>query len=246
MSSIKRALLSVSDKNGLVDLAKGLASRGIELIASGGTARAIASAGCAVTSVDSMTGFPELLGGRVKTLHPAVHGGILSRDSDEDRGELSQHGLAPIDLVICNLYPFESTVAKPNISFEAAIEEIDIGGVTLLRAAAKNCARVTVICDSADYDRLLEQLDEGIDRDWRISLAYKAFAHTAHYDAANSGWFGDRVALEAPNSLPARFGLSTGLCSEIRRKLSPGCGLVSMVEHRFAHRSPSREGPVLQ
>ncbi len=208
MNTIKRALLSLSDKHQLVDLGKALSSAGVELVASGGTAARLLEAGLDVTRVADLTGFPELLGGRVKTLHPAVHGGILCRADDNDYAELSNHGLAPIDLVVCNLYPFQKTVAVEGVRFEDAIEQIDIGGVTLLRAAAKNCARVTVICDPSDYAALLAQLPSGIDPAWRIEMAKKAFVHTAQYDAAISTWFTEQTAGDKSIPLPARFGRS--------------------------------------
>ena len=207
MSTIKRALLSVSDKSGLLELAQALAAHDVELIASGGTARMLSESGLSVTSVSDLTNFPELLGGRVKTLHPAVHGGILSRDTDADRTELSGHGLAPIDLVVCNLYPFEQTIAQTGVTFGDAIEQIDIGGVTLLRAAAKNCARVTVLCDADDYGQLVSQLKTGIESSWRVAMGRKAFAHTAKYDAAISAWFAEQTAGdEAHDDLPVRYG----------------------------------------
>ncbi len=147
-----RALLSLSDKTNLIDFAKSLHNLGVELIASGGTARAIADVGLPVITVSDLTGYPEILGGRVKTLHPAIHGPILARPTNEHQAELSQHGMTPIDLVVCNLYPFERTVAAPDVTVTEAVEQIDIGGVTLLRAAAKNFERVTVVVDPSDYD----------------------------------------------------------------------------------------------
>ena len=151
----KRAIVSVYDKSGLVDLARDLTQQGWEIVASGGTAKALEAAGIAVIEVATLTGAPEMLGGRVKTLHPIVHAGILARDSADDMAELADHHIEPVDLVICNLYPFTETIAKPDISLEAAVEQIDIGGVTLLRAAAKNFDRVLVVCDPADYDKTL-------------------------------------------------------------------------------------------
>ncbi len=183
----KTALLSVSDKTGLVEFATALASKGVRLIASGGTASRLVDAGLTVASVSSLTGFPEILGGRVKTLHPVVHGGILATRSTAHLEELESHGIGPIDMVVCNLYPFSQTVADPNVTFEAAIEQIDIGGVTLLRAAAKNCAHVTVVCEPADYATVLETLDSA-DEQARKALALKAFRHTAAYDQAISGY----------------------------------------------------------
>ena len=185
---IKRALLSVSNKEGLVEFARGLAELGVELIATGGTARALREAGLAVHPIEAVTGFPEILGGRVKTLHPAVHGGILARRDEAHLAELEAQGIAPIDLVAVNLYPFAETVAKPGTTLAEAIEQIDIGGVALLRAAAKNFAHVAVVSDPADYTSILAELQEqdGLSIATRQYLALKAFRHTASYDAAIS------------------------------------------------------------
>ena len=148
---MKFALISVSDKTGLIEFANGLAAMGWQLMASGGTARYLNANGFKVTEVADYTGSPEILGGRVKTLHPAIHAGILARDNEEDYRQLAQMGWSPIDLVVVNLYPFEETIRQPDVTRETAIEQIDIGGVALLRAAAKNCARVTVVYDPEDY-----------------------------------------------------------------------------------------------
>jgi phosphoribosylaminoimidazolecarboxamide formyltransferase/IMP cyclohydrolase len=179
-------LLSVFDKSGIEDLGRGLADLGWELLASGGTARALRQAGLSVHEVSDWTGFPEVLGGRVKTLHPAIHAGVLARDNDADRAELAGLGLRPIDLVVCNLYPFARTVARPDVSLDEAVEQIDIGGVAMLRAAAKNFERVAALVDPADYAALLAELRErgSVAQDTRRRLAYKAFAHTAAYDEA--------------------------------------------------------------
>jgi len=184
------ALISVSDKSGLVDFARQLAKAGWSFLASGGTAKALSSAGIAVTEVAAYTGSPEILGGRVKTLHPAVHGGILSRGTEADRAELAAHGWSEIDLVVANLYPFEATVAKPGVSEIDCVEEIDIGGVTLLRAAAKNWARVAIVCDPADYVRVVTSItDSGsLMPELRRELAVKAFAICARYDVAIATW----------------------------------------------------------
>jgi phosphoribosylaminoimidazolecarboxamide formyltransferase / IMP cyclohydrolase len=181
----KTALLSVSDKTGLVEFATALARKGVKLIASGGTAARLVEAGLTVASVSSLTGFPEILGGRVKTLHPMVHGGILATRSTEHLDELKSHGIGAIDLVVCNLYPFSQTVARADVTFDAAIEQIDIGGVTLLRAAAKNCAHVTVVCEPSDYQHVLDTLQDSNEQS-RKQLALKAFRHTAAYDQAIS------------------------------------------------------------
>ncbi len=194
-----RALLSVSNKTGLVDLARGLHALGVELIASGGTARAIAEAGLPVTPVADLTGFPEILGGRVKTLHPAIHGPLLARDDEAHQAELAAHGLQPIDVVVCNLYPFSQAIARPGATEAEAVENIDIGGVTLLRAGAKNHARVTVLVDPTDYDWALARLAAGgLTADERRALALKAFRHTAAYDAAISAYFARLVEGDAP------------------------------------------------
>ena len=180
-----RALLSVSDKTHLVDCARGLAALGYELVSTGGTARALAEAGLTVTSVSTVTGFPEMMDGRVKTLHPAVHGGILARrDRPDDMEALEVQGIQPVDVVVVNLYPFARAAADPGTTVEALIEEIDIGGPTLLRAAAKNFRHVVVVVDPADYRETVAQLErsDGPSLDYRLSLACKAFAHTRSYD----------------------------------------------------------------
>jgi len=184
------ALVSVSDKAGLADFAKRLSAAGWEFLASGGTAKAIAAAGVKVTEVADHTGSPEILGGRVKTLHPAVHGGILSRGTAADRAELERLGWSEIDLVACNLYPFEATIAKAAASEADCVEEIDIGGVALLRAAAKNWSRVTVVCDPLDYDRVAKAVETSaqISPELRRELAVKAFAVCARYDAVIASW----------------------------------------------------------
>jgi phosphoribosylaminoimidazolecarboxamide formyltransferase/IMP cyclohydrolase len=198
------AFLSVYDKTGLVELAEGLAGLGFDLVASGGTARSLSAAGLPVTPVEQITGFPEILGGRVKTLHPAVHGGILARRTPEHMTELAAHGIAPVDLVVCNLYPFAATVARPDVTEAEAVEEIDIGGVTLLRAAAKNFESVAVLCDPADYAGALAALREGrrILPEERRRLALVAFRHTATYDAAIATWLAGRVEGGQAQGLP--------------------------------------------
>ena len=183
-----RALLSVSDKQGLVELGRGLVELGWELIVSGGTGRTLRQAGIPVRDVGDLTGFPEALGGRVKTLHPVIHAGILAKPTAADMQELNERGIAPIDLVVVNLYPFESTVARQDVTIEEAIEEIDIGGVALLRAAAKNFERVGVITSPDDYPSILAELQEegSLSEETRRALALKAFEHTAGYDVAIS------------------------------------------------------------
>jgi phosphoribosylaminoimidazolecarboxamide formyltransferase / IMP cyclohydrolase len=180
-----RALLSVSDKTGVLDLAHGLTLRGFDLVSTGGTARTLTGAGLAVTSVSDLTGFPEMLDGRVKTLHPAVHGGILARrDRPDHLAALERHGIALVDVVVVNLYPFLDAAAKPDTPFHEMIEEIDIGGPSLVRAAAKNFADVLVVVDPQDYGRLLDALDSTPTLQFRFDLMRKAIAHTAAYDTA--------------------------------------------------------------
>src|SRR5512142_209136 len=180
-----KAILSVHDKTGLVKFAGGLVDLGWTLLASGGTARLLRENGLPVTEVAEYTRSPEILGGRVKTLHPAVHGGLLARPTEADHEQLLSLGWDYIDLVAVNLYPFEATIAKPGVTYAEAIENIDIGGVTLIRAAAKNHERVTLCCDPADYLQVLSALQAGpIPADLRKRLAIKGFASTAHYDTA--------------------------------------------------------------
>jgi len=188
-----RALISVSDKTGLAEFARGLASRGFELVSTGGTARALQQAGLPVIGISDVTGFPEMMDGRVKTLHPLVHGGILARRGrPEDLASASTHGITLIDLVVVNLYPFVKAASNPETPFEALIEEIDIGGPSLVRAAAKNFQDVLVVVSPSDYDAVLEQLDRagGPTRAFRFDLARKAFAHTGSYDTAIASTLG--------------------------------------------------------
>lgn len=183
--AVARALISVYDKTGLAEFARHLAKMGIEIVSTGGTARFLREAGIAVRDVAELTGSPEMLGGRVKTLHPKVHGGILFRRANpEDRTQVAEYGIAPIDIVVVNLYPFSATAAKPGVTTEELIENIDIGGPTMVRSAAKNFESVAVVTDPADYPKLLEELSQGheIGLATRLELARKAFALTAHYD----------------------------------------------------------------
>lgn len=209
------AILSVYDKTGLVDFARGLSGLGWKLLASGGTARLLRENNLPVTEVSEYTGSPEILSGRVKTLHPAVHGGILARATEADRRELLDHGWEPIDLVAVNLYPFEKTVSRPGVSLEEAVENIDIGGVTLIRAAAKNFSRVTLVCDPCDYDMVLEHIRDGsLTESIRLPLALKGFAHTAHYDRAITSYLGrisspdkgDMLEIAAHHTQNLRYG----------------------------------------
>ena len=198
---IKRALLSVSDKEGLADLGKALAARGVELVSTGGTARALREAGLEVRDVSDLTGFPEMMDGRVKTLHPKVHGGLLAlRDNDEHIAAMTEHAIGAIDLVVVNLYPFEATVAK-GAGREEVIENIDIGGPSMVRSAAKNHGFVTILTDPADYPTLIEELaanDGATGHAFRIRMAGKAYARTAAYDSAIASWFAFADAFSNP------------------------------------------------
>lgn len=206
MPHSKTAILSVYDKTGLLDLAKGLVAANVRILASGGTAKLVREAGFPVEDVSSITHAPEMLGGRVKTLHPAVHGGILARNLESDQADLEAQGIEKVDFVVCNLYPFKETVSKIAVTIDEAVEEIDIGGVTLLRAAAKNHARVTILSDPKDYAVFLEELKAGeISADTRNTLALKAFEHTADYDVAISDFFRKQYS-ENVSQLPLRYG----------------------------------------
>ncbi|XP_067298317.1 bifunctional purine biosynthesis protein PURH [Pseudorasbora parva] len=205
------ALLSVSDKTGLVEFAKRLVSVGLALVASGGTAKTLRDAGLTVRDVSELTGFPEMLGGRVKTLHPAVHGGILARQTPSDKADMDKLGFSLVRVAVCNLYPFVKTVASPSVTVEDAVEQIDIGGVTLLRAAAKNHARVTVVSDPSDYDVVAKEMESSSNRDTTVetrkTLALKAFTHTAQYDEAISDYF-RREYSRGISQLPLRYGMN--------------------------------------
>jgi phosphoribosylaminoimidazolecarboxamide formyltransferase/IMP cyclohydrolase len=226
----RRALISVSRKDGVAELARGLVERGFELVSTGGTAEELRRAGVAVLDVAEATGFPEILDGRVKTLHPKIHGGILARrERADDQRALAQHAIAAIDVVVVNLYPFEDKVAK-GAAFADALENIDIGGPSLLRAAAKNFEHVAVVVDPADYGLLLEQLDRpaGVDAATRLYFTQKAFRHTARYEAAIAGYFsqvevrpdGFGVA-EADDVFPYRLALSFEKVQDLRYGENP-------------------------
>lgn len=206
---MKRALISVSDKTGIVELARELAAMGVEIISTGGTAKALADAGIAVIGVSDITGFPECLDGRVKTLHPKVHGGLLAmRSNAEHMRQLEELGIEPIDLVIINLYPFKQTILKGNVELEEAIENIDIGGPTMLRAAAKNYQDVVVLVDPQDYGHTMEELKTTgrISLKTRFQLAYKVFEHTSHYDTLIAGYLRGKLGEEFfPNTLSLTF-----------------------------------------
>ncbi len=221
--AIRRALISVSDKSGLVELGRFLASRGIEILSTGGTARALADAGIAVTEVSDYTGFPEMMDGRVKTLHPKVHGGILARRGNAgDEAAMGRHDIAAIDLVVVNLYPFEETVAK-GADFDTCVENIDIGGPTLIRAAAKNHAAVTVVVDPEDYQPVMEDMavnNGATGVALRKRLAATAYARTAAYDAAVSEWF----AAQTGDRFPRRVAFAGRLAQSMRYGENPHQG----------------------
>ncbi|KAI5923252.1 AICARFT/IMPCHase bienzyme [Camillea tinctor] len=207
MSAPQRiAILSVFDKTGLLDLAKGLVQQNVRILASGGTAKMIRESGFPVEDISAITKAPEMLSGRVKTLHPAVHAGILARNLAADEKDLAEQSIEKVDYVICNLYPFKDTISKPNVTVPEAVEEIDIGGVTLIRAAAKNHARVTILSDPNDYPEFLKELEKGeIKEESRNRYALKAFEHTADYDATISGFFRARYA-DGQQYMALRYG----------------------------------------
>ena len=222
---IRRALISVSDKNGVVDFARALLKHGVEIVSTGGTAQLLKLNGVVVKEVAELTGFPEMMEGRVKTLHPKVHGGILARrDRPDHVKSMQSHGIAPIDMVVVNLYPFERTVAKPGCTMEDAIENIDIGGPAMVRAAAKNHAFVAVVTDPADYSPLLGKMKAtggklGLSE--RYSLAAKAFSHTAEYDGMISTWLTRRDAGGAERAFPERLTMQWRLAQTLRYGENP-------------------------
>ncbi|HSG89683.1 MAG TPA: bifunctional phosphoribosylaminoimidazolecarboxamide formyltransferase/IMP cyclohydrolase [Pseudomonadales bacterium] len=211
---VRRALLSVSDKTGIIEFARGLAAHGIALVSTGGTCAALREAGLTVTEVADLTGFPEMMAGRVKTLHPRIHGGLLGRENaggGVDAAVMAEHGIEPIDLLCVNLYPFEAATSDPACSLDEAIENIDIGGPAMVRSAAKNHARVTVVTDPADYERVLAALaaaDGSTDFALRFDLAARAFSHTAAYDSAIANWLGRRDGEGAVQRFPPRLHLA--------------------------------------
>jgi phosphoribosylaminoimidazolecarboxamide formyltransferase/IMP cyclohydrolase len=220
LAKISRALISVSNKEGVVDFARGLQKAGLEILSTGGTAKALAAAGVPVREVSDFTGAPEILDGRVKTLHPRVHGGILGRATDEHRRQMRAGGIDAIDLVVVNLYPFRETVAR-GAPFDDIIENIDIGGPAMIRSAAKNHERVGVVVDPADYPRVLEEVREQgeLSAPTRFALARKAFAHTAAYDGAIASYLG---RLNAPDAAPADFSDTLHLDATLARALRYG------------------------
>jgi len=212
MAAIQRALISVSDKTGIAEFARELSGFGVEILSTGGTAALLRKEGLAVKDVSDFTGFPEMLDGRVKTLHPKVHGGLLGmRENPEHMAKMAEYGIEPIDMVVVNLYPFEATVAKPDCRLEDAIENIDIGGPTMLRSAAKNNRDVTVLVDHGDYAAVLEEMKASsgaVSRETNFRLAVKVYQHTAAYDGAISNWLGRRTGdgiADFPDTLSLQF-----------------------------------------
>src|SRR5436190_5100913 len=225
-----RALLSVSDKSGLIDLGRGLAARGFELVSTGGTARALSDAGLPVTNVSAVTGFPEMMDGRVKTLHPKIHGGLLARrDHPADLESARTHGIGLIDVVVVNLYPFAATAKRPGVEFDELVEQIDIGGPSMVRAAAKNFRDVLIVVDPGDYAALLGALDQTPLLAFRYELMRKALAHTAAYDTAISATLatielrGDRFERReaAGEPLGSRIDLSLDKIRDLRYGENP-------------------------
>ncbi|MBU5615205.1 bifunctional phosphoribosylaminoimidazolecarboxamide formyltransferase/IMP cyclohydrolase [Geomonas azotofigens] len=218
MAKIGRALVSVSEKTGVVEFSRALAGYGVEILSTGGTAKLLREAGIPVKDVSEFTGFPEMLDGRVKTLHPKVHGGILGmRENPAHVAKMQEHGIEPIDMVVVNLYPFEATVAKEDCTMEDAIENIDIGGPTMLRSAAKNNRDVTVIVDHADYQLVLDEMKASagsVSRETNFRLAVKVYQHTAAYDGAISNWLGARTGegvAKYPDTLTMQYQLAQGM-----------------------------------
>ena len=222
---IQRALLSVSDKSGIVELARGLRQQGVDLLSTGGTAQLLQREGIEVTEVSDYTGFPEMMEGRVKTLHPKVHGGILARrDKPEHVAAMESHGIPGIDMVVVNLYPFAQTVARADVSMEDAIENIDIGGPAMVRAAAKNHAFVAIVTDPGDYPGILEKLESSrgtLEIEERYRLAAKAFSHTAEYDGMISNWLTERDAKGKARRFPDRLNLQYQLAQPLRYGENP-------------------------
>ncbi len=235
MTIIKRALISVSDKNGIVDFARRLQTTGVEILSTGGTAKLLADNGIPVIEVSDYTGFPEMMDGRLKTLHPKVHGGLLGRRGTDDAA-MAKHGIAPIDLLVVNLYPFEQTVARPDCDLPTAIENIDIGGPAMLRAAAKNHASVTVLVDSSDYADLLDEMTTRhgeISDATRYWLAVKAFEHTARYDGAIANYLGSIQPNGARTRFPRTLSLQFQRAQDMRYGENPHQQAAFYIEHHI-------------
>ncbi len=242
MGKIKRAIVSVSDKTGVVAFAKGLAQRGVEILSTGGTAKALRDQGIQVQDISDYTGFPEMLDGRVKTLHPKVHGGLLGQRSKPAHvNKMKEHGILPIDLVAVNLYPFEATVAKEECPLEEAIENIDIGGPTMIRSAAKNYPDVTVIVDPGDYEAVLAELTEKgeISVETNFRLAKKVFQHTARYDGAISNYLGEIKNGKQVCEFPETFTFQVKKMQELRYGENPHQKAAFYREHMAAEPSVS-------
>jgi phosphoribosylaminoimidazolecarboxamide formyltransferase/IMP cyclohydrolase len=238
MASIKRALISVSDKTGIVEFARRLAEKEIEILTTGGTASLLTDNDVPVTEVSEYTGYPEMMDGRVKTLHPKIHGGILGRRGIDD-GVMRENGIGPIDLIVVNLYPFEETVAKPDCDLATAIENIDIGGPTMLRAAAKNHKDVAVVVDAGDYERVLQEMDANNDMlsdTTRFDLAVKTFEHTARYDGAIANYLGARVGGEI-SDFPRTLSLQFKQTQTMRYGENPHQKAAFFIEHRIEEAS---------
>ena len=239
MSSIQRALISVSDKTGIVEFAQQLHQTGVEILSTGGTAKLLADSKVPVIEVSDYTGFPEMMAGRVKTLHPKIHGGILGRRGTDD-AVMQEHGIGPIDMVVVNLYPFEQTVANPDCDLPTAIENIDIGGPTLIRAAAKNHAAVTVIVDSADYAGVLDEMAANggaVSDATRFRLAVKTFEHTARYDGAIANYLGTLGEDGEKRAFPQTLSLQYRQVQTMRYGENPHQSAAFFVEHRESEAS---------
>ena len=233
---IRRALLSVSDKTGLVDFARALVDLGVELLSTGGTAKLLSASGIPVIEVADYTSFPEMMDGRLKTLHPRIHGGLLGRRGEDDAAMVA-HGIPPIDLLAVNLYPFEATVARPDCALADAIENIDIGGPAMLRAAAKNHAAVTVITDAGDYDRVLAEMRASggaVSPATRFDLAVKVFEHTAHYDGAIANYLGSIRAEGERDPFPRSYSVQFHKAQAMRYGENPHQGAAFYVEPKPA------------
>ncbi len=225
MIKIGRALISVSDKNGIVEFAKGLSECGVEIISTGGTAKKINDSGVNVQEISDFTGFPEMLSGRVKTLHPLVHGGILAiRDDETHQKQVEEHGIKYIDMVVVNLYPFETTIAKDDCPLAEAVENIDIGGPTMIRSAAKNHRSVAVVVDPADYGSILDELKKnngGLSESTSFDLSAKAFSHTARYDSVISNYFNPLKSDAKEEVFPEEFGIGVKKIQKLRYGENP-------------------------
>ncbi|NLJ73035.1 MAG: bifunctional phosphoribosylaminoimidazolecarboxamide formyltransferase/IMP cyclohydrolase, partial [Syntrophomonadaceae bacterium] len=238
---MKRALISVSNKEGVVDFAKGLVELGYEIISTGGTYNTLKDNGVQVKQVAEITGFPEILDGRVKTLHPMVHGGILAKRTEEHLAELSKNNIKPIDLVAVNLYPFKETISKSGVTLDEAIENIDIGGPTMVRASAKNFNSVVIIVNPDKYTSVLKELKENkeVSHATRLSLALEAFSHTATYDATISGYlanlkgevFPDNLVVAGEKVYNLRYGENPHQKASFYKLAEPIVGLPDAIQH---------------